>query len=158
MKTLWFIFEIISGNHFNVGHCDPDLWPSDPKIYTSYLLIMTNLLLQYEDFMIYSFQNNQRKPFGLPNDRPTDRQTIAKQYIPSSSKGGMIKYCTLFYSDSILFNSTSLLKGRKLCISRVISIHTSYVPVRITTESGWHTNPMILATESNGHLSITTDS
>jgi hypothetical protein len=38
-----------------------------------------------EDFVINSFQDNQRKSCGLPTDRPTD---ISKQYTPSSSKGG----------------------------------------------------------------------
>ena len=36
------------------------------------------------------FQDNQRKPFGLPTDRHTDRLTLAKQYTPSSSKGDII--------------------------------------------------------------------
>ena len=51
-----------------------------------YLLVMTNLPVKYEDFVIYGFQNNQQKPSGLPT---TD--IIARQYTPSSLKGGIIK-------------------------------------------------------------------
>ena len=41
--------------------------------------------MKYEDFVINGFQDNHRKPSGLPNDWPT----LAKQYTPSSSKGGI---------------------------------------------------------------------
>jgi hypothetical protein len=56
-----------------------------------------------------------RKPFGLQTDRPTDRQTDrqtnAKQYIPTSLKGGIYKYagnredilCTKFSTFHHLF-------------------------------------------------------
>jgi hypothetical protein len=47
---------------------------------------MTNHYVKYENFVMDSFQDNQRKPCGLPTDRPT----LAKQYTPSSSKGGII--------------------------------------------------------------------
>jgi hypothetical protein len=58
---------------------------------------MTNHYAKYKDFVINTFQDNQRKPCGLPTDRPTDRRTdrqtdrptLAKQYTPSSSKGGI---------------------------------------------------------------------
>jgi hypothetical protein len=48
---------------------------------------MTNHYVKYEDFVINTFQDNQRKPCGLPTDRPTDRPTLAKQY----KKGGIKK-------------------------------------------------------------------
>jgi hypothetical protein len=51
---------------------------------------MTNHYVKYEDFLINSFQDNLRKPSGLPTDRqingPTDIQ--AKQYTPSSFEEG----------------------------------------------------------------------
>ena len=34
-----------------------------PKINKAHLLVMTNLYVKYEDFVIYSIQDNQRKPF-----------------------------------------------------------------------------------------------
>ena len=47
---------------------------------------MTELHLKYENFVINRFQDNLQKPYGLQ----TDQQTLAKQYTPSSSKGGII--------------------------------------------------------------------
>ena len=63
MKTKWrTVFKTMSGNNFAIqGHCD--LWPTDPKINRGHLLVMTNLHVKYEAFVIYSFQDNQRKPF-----------------------------------------------------------------------------------------------
>jgi hypothetical protein len=44
--------------------------------------------VKYKDFVINSFQENQRKPCGLPTDRPKYRLTdISKTIYPSSSKG-----------------------------------------------------------------------
>jgi hypothetical protein len=63
------------------------LWPwlCDPKINRGHLLVITNHYVKYDDFVINSFQDNQRKPCGLPTDRPT----LAKQYNPFYSKGGI---------------------------------------------------------------------
>jgi hypothetical protein len=44
------------------------------------LLVMTNHYVKYEDYVINSYQDNQRKACGLPTDRLTDRTTLAKQY------------------------------------------------------------------------------
>ena len=55
---------------------------SDLRINRGHLLVRTNLHIKYESFVINGFKDNQRKPFGLP--------TLAKQYTPSSSKGGII--------------------------------------------------------------------
>jgi hypothetical protein len=50
---------------------------------------MTNHYVKYEDFVINAFQDNQRKPCGLPTDRPTDRQTdISKTIYPFFCEGG----------------------------------------------------------------------
>ena len=46
----------------NVGHMSP--WPRDPKINRGHVLVMTNLPVKYEDFVIYSInKDNQREPF-----------------------------------------------------------------------------------------------
>ena len=42
---------------------DLDLSPSDSKINRGHLLVMTNQHVKYEDFVVYSIQDNQRKPF-----------------------------------------------------------------------------------------------
>ena len=91
MKSKWLIvFKKMSGNHFAIqGHFDLDLSPTDPKLDRGHLLFMFNLHVKYEDFVIHvnGIEDNQHKLFSLP----TDRATLAKQYTPSSSKGG-IKY------------------------------------------------------------------
>ena len=98
----------ISGNHFNIkGHCDLDLWPRDPNINRVHLLVMTNLHVKYKDFVINfvinGFQDNERKPSGLPTDRhrQTDWQTLAKQYTPSSSKGSIKITLYVLYELSV---------------------------------------------------------
>ena len=56
----------MSGIHFEIqGHCDLDLWPTDHKIDRGHLLVLTNLHVKYEEFVIYvnGFQDNQQKTF-----------------------------------------------------------------------------------------------
>ena len=40
----------------------------DPKINSGHLLVMSNLHVKYEDSVMNSIEDNQRKPFGLPTD------------------------------------------------------------------------------------------
>ena len=58
---------------------------------------MTNLQVKYEDFVIYGFQNNQRKPSGLPTNQPTD---ISKTIIyPLFYKEGIKNVVTWFVQE-----------------------------------------------------------
>ena len=51
----------MSGNHFDIQcHCELVLLP------------LANLPMKYEDFVMNDFQYNQRKPYGLSTDRPSD--------------------------------------------------------------------------------------
>jgi hypothetical protein len=50
---------------------------------------MTNHYVKYEDFVINSFQDNQKKSCGLLKDRPTN---ISKTKNPFSSKGGITNW------------------------------------------------------------------
>jgi hypothetical protein len=53
----------MSGNHTYIqGPCQLDLWPSDSKINRGHLLVMNNQHVKYKDFVINSFQDNERKP------------------------------------------------------------------------------------------------
>ena len=60
MKTLWYmVFKITSVHYFSIeGHCDLNLWPSDPKINRCHLILLTILYMKYEDFVINGFQDN----------------------------------------------------------------------------------------------------
>ena len=51
------------------------------QINRGHLLVMSNLQVKYEDFVINGFQNNQQKQYGLPANRQTDQptNTIAKK-------------------------------------------------------------------------------
>ena len=51
---------------------------------------MTNLHVKYEDSVINGIWDNQRKPLGLPTDRPTD---ISKTIYPLFLEGGHKKSC-----------------------------------------------------------------
>ena len=47
-------------------------------------------------FGIYRFQDNQRKPYGLPTEQQTDRQTdIGKTIYPFLFEGGIKIYIIL---------------------------------------------------------------
>jgi hypothetical protein len=62
---------------------------------------MTNHYVNYEDFVINRFQDNQPKPCGLP----MDRRTLAKQYTPSSSKGGIKMEFQVDISNSLSYGA-----------------------------------------------------
>ena len=60
------LFKIISGNHFNIqGHRDLDLWPIDTKMNRGHLLVMTNLHVKNDDFVVNGFQENQKNHFNI---------------------------------------------------------------------------------------------
>ena len=76
----------MSGNHFDIqGNCDLGHRPSNPKINEAYLLDMANLDVKYENFVVNGFQDNQRKPYGLPTD-------ISKTIYPIFFERGHNKY------------------------------------------------------------------
>ena len=107
-KALYEIFlKIMSGKHLYFLQrlsCDLDLWPWEPKINKVLVLTKTNQHVTYESSVI-SFQDSDRKPFvspmdgqtdgqtdgwtDRPTDQPTNRPILARQYAPSSSKGGI---------------------------------------------------------------------
>jgi hypothetical protein len=59
----------------------------DPKINRDHLLVMNNHHTKLEVPRPKRSLVIARKPFGIRTDRPTDRQTNAKQYTPTSLKG-----------------------------------------------------------------------
>ena len=81
------VLKLLIGNRFSAkGHTDLDLWPTDLKINRVHLLVMTNQPTKFEVPGPKRSQVIDRKPFGLPTDRPT----CAKQYTPLLSEGGII--------------------------------------------------------------------
>ena len=81
------ILKLLSGNGFHTkGHCDLDLWPIDPHNNRDHLLNTGNHPMKFHDFRSKGFPDIERKRsvYG-----PTDRLTLAKQYTPASSKGGI---------------------------------------------------------------------
>jgi len=67
LKTLLFLYKI--------DPCDFEFWPSEPKIKRVLVLTKINQYGKYNSYVIYCFQDNDRKPFGLPMDGRTDGQT-----------------------------------------------------------------------------------
>ena len=64
IKTLWYIlFKKINGKHFDIEGQWP--WPSDPKINRGHLLVMANLHVKYEDFVLYTFQEISGNHFDI---------------------------------------------------------------------------------------------
>jgi hypothetical protein len=62
----------------------------DIKIIRSHLLVINNHHTKFEVPRSKRSLVIDRKPFGVRTDRPTNRQTNAKQYTPTSLKGGII--------------------------------------------------------------------
>ena len=54
----------------------------------NHVLTKTNQHVKYESSVIKSFQDNERKQFGLPTVVRTDRPTLAKQYTPLHRREG----------------------------------------------------------------------
>jgi len=86
--------ELLIGDDFYT-YCDSDLRPSDPNFNRGHLLTKANAHVKYQANRSIRSQVIDRKRTGLPTDTQTDRQTRrptdrhpAKQYTPSSSKGG----------------------------------------------------------------------
>jgi len=71
------------------------LWLSEPKTNRGHANTKINQHVKYESPVINCFQDNDRKPFGLPTDRRTDGPTLCKTICPSSK--GDIKINTKRY-------------------------------------------------------------
>ena len=71
------------------SHCDLDLYSIEPKIDREHLLSMTNVCMKFEKAGPNQTLVTDRTGLYMM-DRWTNGQTGAKQYIPSSSKGGII--------------------------------------------------------------------
>jgi len=70
--------------------CDLDLWPREPT---------TNQHVKYESSVINSFQDNERKPFGLPTEGRIDGRTDGRTNISKTiykSRAYCKKCCKLF--------------------------------------------------------------
>ena len=67
-----------------VSHCDLDLYPIEPKINREHLLSMAKVCMKFEKAGPY-----QTLVIDRARLYTMDRQTSAKQYTPSSSKGGI---------------------------------------------------------------------
>jgi len=81
------------------------------------VLTKINQRVKYKFHMINSFQYNDRKPFCLRTDGPNDRPTLAKQFAPSFSMGGI---------------KTLLTKGQKVSqITLVCATNTPGLCVRL---------------------------
>ena len=86
-------------------HCDLDLWPRNPKFNRGHLLVKTNHHTKVEDAWAMSSLVIDRTKFVYGQ---TDRLKSAKQYTPTSSKGGIIKF-SIFLSSSKINKVISLL-------------------------------------------------
>ena len=70
-------------------HCDLDLSPRNPRFNRGHLLVMTNHHTKVENPWAMSSLVIDRTRFAYGPMYPwTDRPTSAKQYTPSSLKGG----------------------------------------------------------------------
>jgi len=90
--TLWSlkalgqrVLELLSGNGFqSSGHCDLDLWPTDPKINRALLLNKGYHPAKFEGSGSKGTRVIERK--RSVTDGQTDRRTRQKQYV--SPRGG----------------------------------------------------------------------
>jgi hypothetical protein len=128
---------------------------------------MTNHYVKYEDFVINTFQDNQRKPCGLPTDRPTyrrtdrqtDRQTdISKTIYPLFFEGGHNNKVVVGYSacssDQIHQHTQclnyKLVVGYWACSSDQIHQHTQYLNYKLVggysafNSGQWHQHTLYL--------------
>ena len=100
MIIKFLVFKKMSGNHFDIqGHCDLDLYQSNSKIIRGHLLLMTNSCEIWRLCVIWFSRLSTETIWftDWPTNQPIHRPTLAKQYTPSSSKGGItitINACT----------------------------------------------------------------
>ena len=115
-------------------HCDLDLWPRNSKINRGHLLVMTSHHTKLEDpwaisSLVIDRTNFFYGPTDRPTYRPTDGPTYAKQYTPSSSKGGIIRW---MYNQNN-FYVTVLPKVEIIWISKyVITVSNCHVTGKYT--------------------------
>ena len=116
------------------SHCDLDLYPIDPKINREHLLSMTNIWMKFEEAGPYQTLVIDLTRLHTTDGR-TDLQTAAKQYTPSSSKGGIIvimlylfnalKILTLLFSESRLVGVLEPLMTKACCPTGVDGVEGS---------------------------------
>ena len=106
-------------------HCVLDLRPTNPKLNRGHLLVLTNHQTMLEDpWTIRSLViDRTRLVYGR-----TDRPTCAKQYTPSSSKGGIIMYRESWLWPYVgLETMTPGLKGRHLNHYTTILLEQTFI-------------------------------
>ena len=60
------VFKKMSENHFDIQRSlGQDLWPTEPKSNRIHLLVMANVHVRYENFVINGFQDNQRNHLDI---------------------------------------------------------------------------------------------
>ena len=101
------VFKLLNGNNLDIQvSFDLDLWPSDPRInrviYWSWPIYVPTLKIIYPCILLPSYlseivYSSNRPRDGLTNSW-TNRMTCAKQYTPSSLKGGII-ICVISITD-----------------------------------------------------------
>ena len=124
---LRIVFKKIIGNHFNFqGLGNLDLWPSDPKINRGHSLVITKLHIKYED-CFNGFQDNQRKPFGLPTDRPTlassKRGKNTNETFAHTSARSLVVFIVLYIKGEHIKSDIKRKFNIKLCYEMIFFIY-----------------------------------
>ena len=90
------VLELLSGNGFHSsGHCDLDLWPTDPKIKRGILLKKGYHPMKFEGsgskgYLSYWAETKCDRRTDGQTDSQTDRRTRQKQYV--SPRGGGVRH------------------------------------------------------------------